>query len=320
LKAPFYRQLPADTRTTETTTKPERPELTTTTEIDTTTTDTTPVMSAKFKVPKPRTYTGDDGDRDAATLDAWIQKLKDYLELSGIQNNEKKVLIMQYFLEGTAEDFYHTKRLANTTLDFEQLLTDLRAHIVPSLEINRYWDDWYAINQVRNGRIDRINETAIHLEKVAARLGEAITNGVKIQRFLDTMHPELRYAVEPDIEDRPTAKWDDVKKLAERKDAALFQAGRYGHQQSYSSDANAPQWQNNSNNHGRGRQFQRLTDNEKAQLRNDRKCFYCEKPGHLFNDCRARRRNQLHDDDNNDDDHDDDHDDYYDDNYDDNGS
>jgi hypothetical protein len=275
-------------------------ETRTTTTIDTTTTDTTPVMSAKFKVPKPRTYTGDDGDRDAATLDAWIQKLKDYFKLSGIQDNQNKVLIMQYFLEGTAEDFYHTKRLANTSLDFEQLLTDLRAHIVPSTEINRYWDDWYKINQVRNGGVDRITTTAIRMEKAAARLGEAITNAVKIQRFLDAMHPELRYAVEPDIQDRSKATWDEVKKLAERKDAALFQAGRYGHQQSYSSDANAPQWKNNDS----GRQFQRLTDEEKAQLRNDRKCFYCKKPGHIVNDCRARQRNQLHDDDDDDDDDD----------------
>jgi hypothetical protein len=210
-------------------------------------------MAEKFKVPKPRTYTGDNDDRDATTLDAWIQKLKDYLELSGIHENKNKVLVMQYFLEGTAEDFYHTKRLASTTLNFDQLLTDLRAHIVPSTEINRYWDDWYKINQVRNGGVDRINTTAIH---VAARLGQAITNAVKIQRFLDDMHPELRYAVEPDIQDCSKADWNEVKQLAERKDAALFQANRYDRsQQSYSSNANAQQWQNNSNNHGRGRQF-----------------------------------------------------------------
>jgi hypothetical protein len=252
-------------------------------------------MAEKFKVPKPRTYTGDNDDRDATTLEAWIQKLKDYLELSGIHENKNKVLVMQYFLEGTAEDFYHTKRLASTTLNFDQLLTDLRAHIVPSTEINRYWDDWYKINQVRNGGVDRINTTAIHMEKVAARLGQAITNAVKIQRFLDAMHPELRYAVEPDIQDRSKADWNEVKQLAERKDAAIFQADRYDRSQ---------QWQNNSNNHGRGRQFQRLTDDEKAQLRNDRKCFYCKKPGHIVNDCRARQRNQLHDDDDDDDDDD----------------
>jgi hypothetical protein len=292
-------------------------------------------MTEKFKVPKPRIYTGDNGDREASAIDAWIQKLKDYLKLSGIQDNENKVLVMQYFLGGTAEEFYHTKRLANktTTIDFEQFMTDLRDHIVPSTDVNRHWEDWYKIQQVRNGRVDRINTTAIRMEKVAARLGEEITNTVKIQRFLDAMHPELRYAVEPDIPNRSKAVWDDVKKLAERKDAALFQAGRYGRNQpsgqrynqqssnanapqwrnssnsnapqwrnapqwqnSYSSNANAPNWRSNNGTPGRGNSgktsFKRLTDNEKAQLRKDRKCFYCKKPGHIFNDCRARQRNQ----------------------------
>jgi hypothetical protein len=304
-------------------------------------------MTEKFKVPKPRIYTGDNGDRKASAIDAWIQKLKDYLKLSGIQDNENKVLVMQYFLGGTAEVFYHTKRLANrtTTIDFEQFITDLRDHIVPSTDVNRHWEDWYKIHQVRNGRVDRINTTAIRMEKVAARLGEEISNTVKIQRFLDAMHPELRYAVELDIPNRSKAVWDDIKKLAERKDAALFQAGRYGRSQpsgqrynqqssnanapqwrnssnanapqwrsssnanapqwrntpqwgnSYSSNANAPQWRPSNNGApGRGNSgkssFKRLTDNEKAQLRKDRKCFYCKKPGHIFNDCRARQRNQ----------------------------
>jgi hypothetical protein len=206
-------------------------------------------MTDKFKVPKPRTYIGDNGDRDASTLDAWIQKLNDYLELSGIHENKNKIHVMQYFLSGTAEEFYHTKRLANKTIDFEQFLTDLRKHIISSTDVNRYWDDWYKISQVRNGRVDRITATAIRMKKVAARLGEAITNAVKIQRFFDAMHPELCYAVEPDIQVCSKASWDDVKQLAERKDAALFQAERYGrsqpsgprqsHQQS--SNANSPQ-------------------------------------------------------------------------------
>jgi hypothetical protein len=183
------------------------------------------------------------------------------------------------------------------------------------------------------------------MEKVAARLGEEITNTVKIQRFLDAMHLELCNAVEPDIPNRSKAVWDDVKKLAERKDAAPFQAGRYGRSQpsgqrynQQTSNANAPQWRNSSsantpqgrnssnanapqwrntpqwgntyssnanasqwrpsNNGAPGRgnsgksSFKRLTDNEKAQLRKDRKCFYCKKPGHIFNDFRARQRNQ----------------------------
>jgi hypothetical protein len=94
--------------------KEKQPELTTTAE-------TTPAMTEQFKVPKPRIYTGDNGHREASAIDAWIQKLKDYLKLSGIQDNENKVLVMQYFLGGTAEEFYHTKRLANktTTIDYD---------------------------------------------------------------------------------------------------------------------------------------------------------------------------------------------------------
>jgi hypothetical protein len=66
-------------------------------------------------------------------------------------------------------------------------MTDLRDHIVPSTDVNQHWEDWYKIHQVRNGRVDRINTTAIRMEKVAARLGEEISNTVKIQRFLDAM-------------------------------------------------------------------------------------------------------------------------------------
>jgi hypothetical protein len=67
-------------------------------------------MSEKFKVPKPRVYTRDNGDRDSATLDAWIRMIKGYLKLSHIDDNNNKVLVLQYFLSGTAAEFYHTKR------------------------------------------------------------------------------------------------------------------------------------------------------------------------------------------------------------------
>jgi hypothetical protein len=183
-------------------------------------------MFDTFKAPKPNIYSGDNADRDAAKLDTWIQKVKDYLALSGVNDEQNKILVLQYFLSGTAEEFYHTKPLEGIP-SFENFLTELEAHIIPATEVNRYWDDWYKISQVLNGRVERINNTAIRLEKVAARLGTAINNQVKIQRFLEAMHPELRYAVEPEVKDRTTAPWKDIKELANRNDDALFQAGRY---------------------------------------------------------------------------------------------
>jgi hypothetical protein len=259
-------------------------------------------MVEKFKAPKPNVYSGDNAERDAAKLDTWTQKVKDYLALSGVTDEQDKILVLQYFLSGTAEEFYHTKRLEGIS-SLKDFLTELKAHIIPATEINRYWDDWYKISQVRNGRVERINNTAIRLEKVAARLGTAINNQVKIQRFLDAMHPELRYAVEPEVKDRSTAAWKDVKELANRKDDGLFQAGRYGRNQSadrtrqpHSSNATfQPSGQARPYTPGRpnnNKQVKRLTDNEKAQLRREKKCFYCKKPGHFFNECRARQRNQ----------------------------
>jgi hypothetical protein len=199
---------------------------------------------------------------------------------------------------------------------------DIKAHIIPATEVNRYWDDWYKISQVRNGRVERINNTAIRLEKVAARLGTAINNQVKIQRFLDAMHPELRYAVEPEVKDRATASWKDVKELANRKDDGLFQAGRYGRnqpadqstgsRQPHSSNATAPRSSqamnpqggpmSNATNFTKARQRtpgggggqqgprspRKLSDNEKANTRKEKRCFYCKKQGHFMNDCRAK--------------------------------
>jgi hypothetical protein len=251
-------------------------------------------MVEKFKAPKPNVFSGDNADRDTAKLDAWIQKVKDYLALSGISDEQNKILVLQYFLSGTAEEFYHTKRLEGIS-SFESFLTELKAHIIPATEVNRYWDDWYKISQVRNGRVERINNTAIRLEKVAARLGTALNNQVKIQRFLDAMHPELRYAVELEVKDRATASWKDVKELANRKDDGLFQAGRYGRNQP--ADRSTGSRQLHSSNataasHGRpnnNKQAKRLTDNEKAQLRREKKCYYCKKPGHFMNDCRAKK-------------------------------
>jgi hypothetical protein len=146
-------------------------------------------MSEKFKVPKPRTYTGDNEDRDASTLDAWIQQVKDCLELSKINHEKDQLLVLQYFLGETAKEFYHTKRMEEG-MTFDTFLTKLKEHIIPSTEGNRYWDDWYKISQVRNGRVDRITATAIRLEMIASHIGSTLSEHVKIERFLDAMHPD----------------------------------------------------------------------------------------------------------------------------------
>jgi hypothetical protein len=205
--------------------------------------------TGNFKPPKPRIYSGDNNDRDASTLEAWIETLKDYITLSNITDDTLKLRVMQYFLSGTAEDFYHTKR-REPDITFDLMLAKLKEYLIPSTAINKYWKDWHRIYQTKNGLTRPINEVAIQIEKLAYRIGSAINEQIKIQKFLDSMHPELQLAVESDIEDRGTATWENVKKLAERKDAGLFQARKYGRtqdgsKQQYSSNANITQRKNN---------------------------------------------------------------------------
>ena len=132
-----------------------------------------------FKPPTPRIYSGDNEDRDASNLEAWIDEVKDYIEMLSITDDKTKLLLLQYFLSKTAKDFYHTKR-KETGITFEGFLESLKEYIIPSTQINRYWDDWYKISQVHGGKIDRITATAIRLEKAANKLGTAISNQVKI--------------------------------------------------------------------------------------------------------------------------------------------
>jgi hypothetical protein len=51
-------------------------------------------MVEKFKAPKPNVYSGDNAERDAAKLDNWIQKVKDYLALlCGTRGAEGKLML-----------------------------------------------------------------------------------------------------------------------------------------------------------------------------------------------------------------------------------
>jgi len=90
--------------------------------------DTTETSASSFKPPKPRIFTGEGDDRDAATLEAWITALKDYLELSKVADDARKLQIMQYFVSKTAGDFYHTTQL-QTGITFDDMLEWLKNHL-----------------------------------------------------------------------------------------------------------------------------------------------------------------------------------------------
>jgi hypothetical protein len=93
-----------------------------------------------------------------------------------------------------------------------------------------------------------------------------------------------------------TAIWDDVKRLDSQKDAAIFQAGRYGRPNQHRGitypSGNALNFCPQRNRPRNSKGFRKIPDDEKARLRKERKCFYCNKPGHFRNECKAKKAKQ----------------------------
>ena len=144
---------------------------------------------------------------------------------------------------------------------------------------------------MKGGRPNRISEVAITIEKLATRLGNSIGPGAKIQKLLDAMHPQLRKAVKPGFEDRTDTEWPKIVKLAERHDNVLYDTGTYSKEDwAYHHPKSAALEQTNN---WQSKKMNWNTNPKPTTLKNrskpERKCYFCQKPGHFIKDCRKRK-------------------------------
>jgi hypothetical protein len=63
------------------------------------------------RIPQPKTLTGDGEDRGGKRVNTWINRVQDWIEITNT-SKKNKPRVLQYFLEGSALDFYQTKRQA----------------------------------------------------------------------------------------------------------------------------------------------------------------------------------------------------------------
>jgi transposase InsO family protein len=262
------------------------------------------------KIPKPRIFKGNDSDRKPENIDAWIEAVRDWFDITNTRIEERAV-ILQYFLDGSALNFYRTKRKeARTTdgrdgLDVDKFFEDLRNHLVTSTTINDYWEKWRAITQITDkGGTKRITEVALRIEEVAGWIGKDIGASAKIQKLVEAMHPLLSIMVEPHIKTRTKDDWPIIKEIAEKQDSVLFKNNQYYviHKKSGNTGRSSPktaatdqpmyfsgprrQQKRKSSNENR----RKLPDNEKAKLLRERKCFFCKETGHIMNNCPRRQK------------------------------
>ena len=147
-----------------------------------------------------------------------------------------QIQALGYFVNNTAKDYYFATRYKQSDITLEQMLDRLKKHVITSTHRNTYMKQWDAIHQIKNGKIQRIGNIAIEIDKIVQRLGVKISDDTKLQKFLDVMYKELRYAIEPNIE-KDNFKWEDVVTLAEKHNDSLWQVHKYGHKGSKKTDA-----------------------------------------------------------------------------------
>ena len=107
------------------------------------------------------------------------------------------------------------------------MLKGIKNHCIPTTSSNVYWKQWDQVSQVEHGKVQRIGITAIEIDRIAEQLQGKIPDIIKLQKFLDVIHPVLRHAMESGI-NKDKFDWEEILALAERHDDSLFQAGKYG--------------------------------------------------------------------------------------------
>ena len=171
-------------------------------------------------------------------------------------------------------------------------------HCIPSTHGNMYWKQWDKVSQTQNGRTQRIGNVAIEIDRLCECMD--ISEGSKLQKFLDAMHPELRLQVEPKI-DKKQFDWEAVVSDAERCDDALFQAGKYGRggkdTESFAVQHHPGQHKNNRKRGGPrdGKKTYPPRRGDKKQYeerKQNRQCYFCGKDGHFIDKCLARKHKE----------------------------
>ena len=180
-------------------------------------------MSSSYKPPKPSKFSGDGKEADPEYIGNWIKEVTDHFDLLNISDNNKKLKILQFFLDGSAKQWFNNYRVQYQTNEDKWTLAeafkDLGEFFTSATATEDAWEKFNKISQVENGKIQPISRVAINLEKLSARLGKRITKEAKIQRFIDAMHPDLRYMVKPEISE--TDEFSQVVKKAERRDSEM---------------------------------------------------------------------------------------------------
>ena len=117
-----------------------------------------------FKPPKQRSYSGVGHDKDPEVFEQWKQEVLNYYALIEITSSIQ-IQALGYFINNTAKDYYFTTRNKQLDITLEQMLDGLKKHVIPATYRNTYRRQLDIIQQIKNGKVLRIGNVAIEIDK-----------------------------------------------------------------------------------------------------------------------------------------------------------
>src|SRR4051794_14893600 len=206
-------------------------------------------MSA-IKVPKPTTYSGQGDDRTLAALLDWIDGVENYILVNKGTVEKDGLLTASCYLSKATKIWYHAWKSKNDKGTYDQFKKAIQKAFIPSTSDDILQAKWESLSQLKDGKTHPITNVAAELQNLALQPLE-ISNFTMKQRLFGAMTPELRSRVQPQIKE--TDKWDDIVTLAEKFNAAMFQAKKLSASSSGSSSSksNRKSFQRSPNHHNK---------------------------------------------------------------------
>ena len=246
-------------------------------------------------MPKPAKPPFFDGkDTSVATVKAWIFSVREYVELSEIEEG-KQTRYAAGYLTDTAKTWYINTYASVTPLpDLDTFLNEFKRFYLKTSNENDAADHIESIKQGKMSVSEYSTEFKMHLSE----LGTGTDPRWVKRHFLRGLRPKLHIALAPHIADV-----NDLNRLitmAQDTHDALALAGAYdqftsrtissslsGGSQPRTSGSNTTMRSSTPAASTSGTSRKPITDSERAYLRANNGCFWCRKinAGHMSNSC-----------------------------------
>jgi hypothetical protein len=245
----------------------------------------------RLKAPKPEYYTGTKGD-----VTRWLFQVEQYLDLSGVQDDEQRVLHATLFLRGPALDWWRYCETSGRHIRiWAEFCRELTAQFQPINSVKRARDQLAALKQIGS-----VQDYIARFRSITLKIPD-LSEGDKIDKFVRGLKPH----VQREVELRGLDTLDSIMSTAERIDALSWKNRRFGttpslsHKtvevaKSTSSDGPTPMEIGAISDKRRPPQPGqpgRLDKETREKFRKQGLCFYCKEKGHVALACPKKNLN-----------------------------